>query len=234
MKDEHRLALIVAFYLSKFDSQAYTHLSFESSTRAHQYIGERLSVKASTIQNMRDEFDPYHDNPRKGWYQREISPSRKEVMDNYGSYSESELLKLVQSILNPSPYEEIEIFNIIEKEEISESDKKALEGELIEKKVLAYKRNRSNIRKCKERDQFRCLSCSFSYDEQVVECHHLKPLHMVKESLVGLDDLITLCPTCHRLAHILLKRDYAGNSNKTTLLRNLNLLLDSTRRIITV
>lgn len=35
----------------------------------------------------------------------------------------------------------------------------------------------------------------------VYECHHLRPLHEIGPTESGLDDLVILCPTCHRIAH---------------------------------
>ncbi len=82
-------------------------------------------------------------------------------------------------------------------------DPKAVEGYGLDGKVLARKRNSGLAKKCKERDNFTCLSCGFSLEvkgRHVVECHHTV---MVSggEREVSLSELITLCPTCHRISH---------------------------------
>ena len=48
---------------------------------------------------MRDEFDPYFDNGRKGWYQRELSGSRKAIYDKYENYSFNRMTGIVLDIL---------------------------------------------------------------------------------------------------------------------------------------
>ena len=35
----------------------------------------------------------------------------------------------------------------------------------------------------------------------VYECHHLQPLHVTGETVSSLEDVVILCPTCHRVAH---------------------------------
>jgi len=102
MKENHSLALIVAYYLSKYDMIAYERLGFQSSTATHAEIGRILGVKPNSVKNMRDEFDPLHDNPRAGWYQRPLRPSRAKVVESFQDLSEEELCDVVLEILtNP-------------------------------------------------------------------------------------------------------------------------------------
>lgn len=223
MKEENKLALIVAYYLSKFDQTAYKNLGYKTQSEAHKTISNILGVNINTLKNMRDEFDPYHSNRRKGWHQREILGSRKDVMQKFQNYGEIELREKVQDILRSKALSKF-IFSDQEKKEIPESEKTAIEGELIERKVLSYKRNATSAATCKKRDSYTCQSCNFWHENEVVECHHLKPLSMVKETIIKIDNLITLCPTCHRLAHRLLKKDPAKYTDKTTLLLALKAL----------
>ena len=99
MEENHKLGLIVAYYLSRFDMKAVTYLGYKSWTHAFENIGKQLNVKANTIKNMRDEFDPLHPNSRKGWYKRELRPSRLEVLEKYASLSEDALIEIVKDIL---------------------------------------------------------------------------------------------------------------------------------------
>jgi hypothetical protein len=108
MDPENKLALVVAYYLSKFDKDAYSSLGYSVYNQAHQEIGQRLGVKANTIKNMRDEFDAIHDNPRAGWYQREMRPSRKKVVEAFQDLTESELQEIVLEILNKPEFAESE------------------------------------------------------------------------------------------------------------------------------
>jgi hypothetical protein len=107
MDKKTELGLTVAFYISKFDKVAYAQLPFGGVTATHKEVGTRLDIKPTSIQNMRDEFDPINDNPRKGWHQRHLTPTRREIVERYGSYSEPRLRHVVFEILElPIPTEE--------------------------------------------------------------------------------------------------------------------------------
>jgi predicted HNH restriction endonuclease len=62
---------------------------------------------------------------------------------------------------------------------------------------------------CKQRDKYRCQCCRRRMEEfygdlgqEFAECHHTVPLSTLKEGvLTRLDDLITVCPNCHRILH---------------------------------
>lgn len=100
MKKNNRLALVVAYYLSRFDSAALEALGYRTFKAAFEDIGKILQVKPNTVKNMRDEFDPFHDNSRAGWYQSKARPSRSQVLQQFQDVSEEGLKTIVQSILS--------------------------------------------------------------------------------------------------------------------------------------
>lgn len=100
MDTQNEKALIVSFYLSKYDKIAYKNLKLGNSTNTHKKIGEILGVNPNSIKNMRDEFDPYHPNNRAGWYQRPLRPSRQKVFNSFTDLSELGLREIVLDILN--------------------------------------------------------------------------------------------------------------------------------------
>jgi hypothetical protein len=104
MDDPNALALFVAYYISRFDEEAYRRLGFETKKAAHESIARRLGVKASTVKNMRDEFDPIHDNPRKGWHKRPLRPSRQKVVEMVGELDERTLYEIVRDILEDASF----------------------------------------------------------------------------------------------------------------------------------
>lgn len=211
MKTENINALRFAFYLSKFDENAYKSFGFKTKKETHEFIANKLNVKPSTLENMRDEFDSVHPNPRKGWYQKPLISSRVIMKAELDKYSESEIFDFLQHILN----NQNTLFSNIEQKNISKEQQSAIEGEIVERKVLTYKRNNNNVQACKIRDNFTCQSCGFYYKKQIVECHHLQPLHTSSPREISVNELITLCPTCHKLAHTLLKEnDSLINANK--------------------
>lgn len=100
MNENSKLALIISYYLSRFDKLALEKLGYSKWTQAINDIAEILNINPNTIKNMRDEFDSVHPNKRVGWYQRELRPSRIEIKEKYDSYTEEELTKIVKDILN--------------------------------------------------------------------------------------------------------------------------------------
>ncbi len=91
-------------------------------------------------------------------------------------------------------------------EEHFESDSpKAVEGYLLDRKLLASARNAALASKRKELDNYTCQACTFRLrieGRYVVEAHHLNPLRESGETMTTLGDLVSLCPTCHRIAHL--------------------------------
>lgn len=99
MKKSNYLTMVVAYYLSKFNDSAYKALNHGTKTKTHEAIGRALEVNKNTVKNMRDEFDPLHDNKRAGWYQRDLRPSRQKIVELYQHLQEEELRDLVLEIL---------------------------------------------------------------------------------------------------------------------------------------
>jgi 5-methylcytosine-specific restriction endonuclease McrA len=80
----------------------------------------------------------------------------------------------------------------------------AIEGHAQDRRFLSLKRNRAIVAKCKDRDKYTCRACGYKLEIEgrfVIECHHLNPLSVVGEGVVSVKDLVSLCPTCHRVAH---------------------------------
>jgi hypothetical protein len=80
----------------------------------------------------------------------------------------------------------------------------AIEGYARERKYLAFHRNGAIVLQCKERDNYTCKACGFSLrvnGRSIIECHHLVPLASGGERVTSVNDLVCLCPTCHKVAH---------------------------------
>lgn len=100
MEENHKKALIVAFYLSKFDRDAYINLNFGNMTDTHKKIGQVLKVNPNTIKNMRDQFDSVLGNNRKGWWQKPLSKTRLQTIQKFNNLSEISLFEIVTDLLN--------------------------------------------------------------------------------------------------------------------------------------
>jgi transposase-like protein len=84
--------------LSKYDKIGLNNLSYNNWNEAYEDISQILDVKKNSVRNWRDEFDVLHEH-RKGWHQRPLSPSRKEIVNLLKEYDEKELRELVFNIL---------------------------------------------------------------------------------------------------------------------------------------
>lgn len=91
----------------------------------------------------------------------------------------------------------------------SAQERNYLEGRevLIEGKRVRV-RNPEVVCEVKRQDNYTCQICQFHYENMIVEAHHLKPFNS-SQGLVSIrkEDLITLCPNCHRIGHRLLKSE---------------------------
>ncbi len=82
--------------------------------------------------------------------------------------------------------------------------KKAIEGYKKDHVLSISGRDRSIITARKEKDNYTCQACSLRIkvnNKYVIECHHLNPIHLGKRE-TSIEELISLCPTCHRIVHM--------------------------------
>ncbi|MBC8143119.1 MAG: DUF3883 domain-containing protein [Armatimonadetes bacterium] len=93
-------AIVVGYTMSRLDKRYLTHFGYVSWTEAFTKAGVALNVKSSSVSNLRDEFDPYMDNPRQGWHQRPMYANRQRVLDEMASVSDAALFAIVEDILN--------------------------------------------------------------------------------------------------------------------------------------
>jgi len=77
---------------------------------------------------------------------------------------------------------------------------------VLERDRKLRKRKLDDLRR--EPSGIRCQACELVIEDvygtpegQVYECHHLLPLHATGERITTLEDVVLLCPTCHRAAH---------------------------------
>jgi hypothetical protein len=126
MKAQNELALIIAYYLSRFDKEGYSLLGYKSFLDATKGIGLILDVKPRTIQGMRDEFDPYHQNNRVGWV-RELRGSRLKIIKTFQETDDATLLEIIKEILENKEFKSTEEYKDIhtlfsEREELTKTE----------------------------------------------------------------------------------------------------------------
>jgi len=80
----------------------------------------------------------------------------------------------------------------------------AQEGYLQDRTLLSRKRDQKLVKQRKKMDNYQCQSCDFLLiieGKSIIECHHLFPLNFGERD-TKIEDLVCLCPTCHRIAHL--------------------------------
>jgi predicted HNH restriction endonuclease len=98
------------------------------------------------------------------------------------------------------------------------------EGRLKPTQGFRLHRSSKLVAEVKKRDRYACRACEFNFKNQIVHVHHLDPLSEREEpGKTRMEDLITLCPNCHYLAHFYL-RDRPGPfyKNRERLLKKLH------------
>lgn len=154
-----------------------------------------VSGDKPTIVDWTEVRDARFPNPQGGlqnWRTKTAFEIKPNPANRYG------LRELIEHHVHP--------YDIQANEEHFESDSaKAIEGYLLDRKLLTSARNTALATKRKELDNFLCQACNFRLqigNKYVVDAHHLNPLRDSGETTTTLEDLVSLCPTCHRIAHL--------------------------------
>ncbi len=166
---------------------------------------QRLGISENPIFNILDRT--LLENLREDYFKNPEAESKNTRGHNMFSRAFDLYIEFATSGLD-QPQNKPIVFTSEDVLEIPPEELEYIDGELVERKVNSYKRNQAIIKACKARDNHTCLGCGFHYKNQIVEAHHLKPLHTTQVTSIKAIDLITLCPTCHRLAHTLLKDNH--------------------------
>ena len=95
--------LVVGYAMSRLDTNYLTARGHRTWKAAIEEAARAFSVPATSVRNVRDEFDPYHDNPRRGWRNRPMQPSRVRVLEDLREVGADALLVLVDQLLARDP-----------------------------------------------------------------------------------------------------------------------------------
>ncbi|MBY0230494.1 MAG: DUF3883 domain-containing protein [Gemmataceae bacterium] len=91
--------LVVGYAMSRLDAAYRTARGCRTWTEAFAEAASCLDLPPATFKNLRDEFDPFHDNSRRGWHGRTVRPDRQRVMDDLREVGDAALMALVDRIL---------------------------------------------------------------------------------------------------------------------------------------
>jgi hypothetical protein len=98
--DKRDKAILMGLFLSRFDKQALDSFGFSGFRQAYNVLGLSIGYIPKSIQNYRDEFDPYFPNNRKGWRNRELRDYCKKYMDITKDLSFDEFYALIKSFVD--------------------------------------------------------------------------------------------------------------------------------------
>jgi len=103
--------LILSYCLSRCNNLALKAFGYRNFMEAFNEIGMLIGENPNNLRNMRDEFDPFFDNGRKGWTGREASPSRKVVMEFFGNKSDEEVIEAAKSIISNGSFTDMPVLS---------------------------------------------------------------------------------------------------------------------------
>ncbi len=92
-------ALIIGYAMSRLDVGYLRSRNARSWRAVYEEAARALKVRASSIKNLRDEFDPFMSSKRRGWHRRPIKPSRHRVLEDLKDISDDALMALVDKII---------------------------------------------------------------------------------------------------------------------------------------
>ncbi len=87
--------------MSRLDLKYLAARHLQTWGQVYAEAGKILSCPPMSLKNLRDEFDPVHTNPRRGWHRNtdQLRPSRQRVLDELEALSDDALLELISRIL---------------------------------------------------------------------------------------------------------------------------------------
>jgi len=98
----------IAYVMSRFDYPLINEILKENfnQTGAFEYLAQKLNVKATTLRNYRDRFDPYvkqEKSNRRGWWQVKLTDEFRAIKDEYDKKDREAIKHEIEGILSVQP-----------------------------------------------------------------------------------------------------------------------------------
>ena len=91
--------MVIGYAMSRLDTDYLRGRRLASWQEAFGEAARVLNEPPASFKHLRDEFDPFHSNPRRGWHQRELRPNRRRIIEELGGVSDDALMELAERIL---------------------------------------------------------------------------------------------------------------------------------------
>lgn len=103
-------AIVVSYYLSRFNDEAVNNLGYKTWKDAFDDLSDKLQINKHTIKNWRDEFDPFHGH-RAGWHQRQPRKTISNIISQFEQLEEFDIRQIAVEIINGNKIDLPEIDN---------------------------------------------------------------------------------------------------------------------------
>lgn len=107
-------AVVVGYALARLDLRLLQAMGWTSWRDAYHSVSEKLGEEANSIKLLRDEFDVFFPNGRRGWVNRDPHPSRLAVLNEFQSVSDEGLLEIVRHVLLKNRESVSDILELVE------------------------------------------------------------------------------------------------------------------------
>lgn len=106
-KEETEIMNLIGYGLAKFDLSFTNEFGFKTKTSFNKYIVQiGLAKTEKAVSNRQDSFDPYFDNGRKGWWQRNQRQHIKLFIDNlFGNEDVKAYSNIVKYLIQNNGFE---------------------------------------------------------------------------------------------------------------------------------
>lgn len=115
--ENYEILNLIGYGLAKFDKDFVREFGFKTKTAFFQHIVDlKIAETIGIVKNRQDLFDPFFDNPRRGWWQKgNAYIHRKILIDSlFGNYGVKQFVAMVQLyIVNEFEIEEKPLYPII-------------------------------------------------------------------------------------------------------------------------
>ena len=92
-------ALILGYAMSRLNRLYLAARGLRTWGQAFDEASTSLGLPAASFKNLRDEFDPFFENERRGWWKRDVRQDRQRVLLEFEPVSDMALLALVDRLL---------------------------------------------------------------------------------------------------------------------------------------
>ncbi len=176
-------ALVLGYAMSRLDARYLSALGYRTWQSAFQNAAAVLLEAPASFKNLRDEFDPVHSNPRRGWHQRSLRPNRQRVLNELQDVSDDALLELVGRILRrdeEATVEAIDSLAVVTKVAHNVAER-LLTGRRAEEYFLTHCQELIQVAPANILDmRYSAMGFDFGVkgvQQQAIEVKGLKPLH---------------------------------------------------------